>query len=78
MSDIVKRLKEHSSRSVGHWEDYANKTDCLVIEAAEEINRLREALRSVAETKWDIGALEAVLCMIQNDARLAIEGTSSS
>jgi hypothetical protein len=32
---------------VGHWEDYANATDSIVREAADEIERLRLVLSDV-------------------------------
>lgn len=47
MADIVNRLRRHAARSVGHWEDYANATDSIVREAADEIERLRLALNDV-------------------------------
>lgn len=47
MADIVKRLRSHAGRSVGHWEDYASETDSLVQDAADEIERLL-AEKSVA------------------------------
>lgn len=56
MSDLIERLRKHSDRPVGHWEDYANATDSIVCEAADalaakdaEIARLQDALRPFAD-----------------------------
>jgi hypothetical protein len=40
-----------------------------------EREALREALRRVAETRWDQDAAGAALCMIQTDAATALKET---
>lgn len=54
--------------------------DCLFpdIHAKDaEIAKLREALRSIAETRWDANAAEACLCTIQIDAHSALKESNS-
>ena len=52
--DIVERLRHHKSSDV--WTERKNRTwyetDDLCMEAADEIERLREALREIVEA-WD-------------------------
>lgn len=40
--------------------------------AEEERDRMREALRRIVETRWDMGAADACLTMIKTDARAAL------
>ena len=40
-----------------------------------QVAALREALRRVAETRWDQHAAGAALCMIQTDAATAMKET---
>ena len=66
--DIVERLRHHKSSDV--WTERKNRTwyetDDLCMEAADEIERLREALRLERQLKDD--ALRAL-----NEARAALK-----
>ena len=66
--DIVERLRHHKSSDV--WTERKNRTwyetDDLCMEAADEIERLREALRLERQVKDD--ALRAL-----NEARAALK-----
>jgi uncharacterized coiled-coil DUF342 family protein len=54
---------------------YQQDIGCVEAErdaARAEAARLREALRRIAETRWDAGAADACLTMIRSDARAAL------
>jgi len=82
MSDIVERLKEyaeddHERGCQGRYYDcscgYDGKRDPLLKEAADEIERLRAALREIAKYEIDEGC-PCSACEHSAIARAALEG----
>jgi hypothetical protein len=67
MSDLTDRLREHAGSPVHHWEDWANRSDSLLTEAASHIERLEEALKEISSPTqstnllwWQVRAREAL------------------
>jgi hypothetical protein len=44
VSELVAQMREHAGSSVHHWEDWANRSDTLLNEAADRIEALEAEL----------------------------------